>query len=167
MNARSVASQLSGPAVLCALLCSLGCTQSGAPPALGESISVEQPGGAATQLIGSGTQLPVSATESFTTARDGEKKLYVHVLRGAAKKAGKLSSDSWWSIDGVADAKAGEPRVFVTFELDAKADLRLSARQESFKLKAVKLEQAPEGTKPSPLTEPDDSDEGPDEGEPE
>jgi molecular chaperone DnaK (HSP70) len=140
-----------------------GCSHDGRPPALGESISVEQSGGAATQLISSGTQLPVAATESFTTARDGEKKLYVHVLRGAAKKAGKLASDSWWSIDGVPEGKAGEPRIFVTFELDAKADLTLSARQESFKLKAVRLEHAPEGAKPAPLTEPDDGDDGPDE----
>ncbi len=142
------------------------CTHDGRPPALGESISVEQSGGAATQLIGSGTQLPVAATESFTTARDGEKKLYVHVLRGAAKKAGKLASDSWWAIDGIPEGKAGEPRIFVTFELDAKADLTLSARQESFKLKAMKLERAPDGAKPAPLTEPDDGDDGPDdEGE--
>lgn len=141
------------------------CSHSGAPPSLGDSLSVEQSGGNATQLIASGTQLPTSATESFTTARDGEHKLYVHVLRGAAKKAGNLSSDGWWSIDGVREAPAGQPRVFITFELDAKAELTLSARQDAFKLKTARVERVAEGTRPSPLTEPDDDDEGPDDEE--
>jgi molecular chaperone DnaK len=148
-----------------ALIALSACSHSGAPPSLGDSISVEQAGGGATQLIASGTQLPSSATESFTTAHDGEKKLYIHVLRGSAKKVGKLSSDSWWTVDGVPDAPAGVARVFVTFEFDAKGDLTLSARQDAVKLKAARLDKAPDGQKPSPLTEPDDDDEGPDESE--
>jgi hypothetical protein len=53
----------------------------------------------------------------------------------------------------------------VTFELDAKGDLTLSARQDAVKLKAARLDKLPDGQKPSPLTEPDDDDEGPDESE--
>ncbi len=129
---------------LCALLSLAACSHSGAPPSLGDSLSVEQAGGSATELIATGTQLPTSATESFTTSRDGETKLYIHVLRGAARKAGNLTSDGWWQIDGVAGGPAGQAQVFVTFELDAKADLTLSARQEAVKLKVARLVKPPE-----------------------
>jgi molecular chaperone DnaK (HSP70) len=143
------------------LLAASACSQGGRPPSLGDPISVEQSGGAATQLIASGVQLPTSATESFTTAHDSERRLFVHVLRGNAKKAGNLNSDSWWVVDGVQDMPAGQPRVFITFEVDAKADLTLSARQDAFKLTAKKMDKPPDGAKASPLTEPDD-DEGDD-----
>ncbi len=151
-------------AVVIAVSAITGCSSRGAPPSLADSISVEQPGGAATQLLGSGTQLPTSATESFTTSSENQKKIYIHVLRGSAKKAGKLSSDGWYAIDGVMDGPAGGPQVFVTFELDANAQLTLTARQEQFKLKALKVEKT-DGLRPAPLTEPDDDDEAEDDGE--
>jgi hypothetical protein len=165
MPTKSALARAGSRLALLALIASSACSHSGAPPSLGDLISVEQAGGGATQLIASGTQLPTSATESFTTAHDGDKKLYIHVLRGSAKKAGKLTSDGWWTVDGVPDAAAGVARVFVTFELDAKGDLTLSARQDAVKLKAARLDKLPDGQKPSPLTEPDDDDEGPDESE--
>ena len=93
------------------------CKSSARPPALGEAISVEQPGGSASQLFTQGSEIPTSATESFTTAKDGEKRLFVHVLRGAGRTADKLHSEGWWEIDGVTAGRAGEPRVMVTFEV--------------------------------------------------
>jgi molecular chaperone DnaK (HSP70) len=132
-----------------------GCKSSSRPPALGEAISVEQPGGSASQLFTQGSEIPTSATESFTTGKDGEKHLYVHVLRGAGRTADKLRSDGWWEIEGVSDGRAGEPRVLVTFEVDAQGALALTAREEDRKLNLRKLEKA-EKLAPSPLTEPDD-----------
>ena len=57
-------------ALLASLVLSLAlaCSHSGAPPSLGDSLSVEQAGGNATELVATGTQLPTSATESFTTS---------------------------------------------------------------------------------------------------
>jgi hypothetical protein len=59
-------------------------------------------------------------------------------------------------VDGVAAAKAGEPRVMVTFEVDGQGQLSLSAREEDRRLQVKKLEQPPDRAAPSPLTEPDD-----------
>jgi len=134
------------------------CKSSARPPALGEAISVEQPGGSASQLFTQGSEIPTSATESFTTAKDGEKRLFVHVLRGAGRTADKLHSDGWWEIDGVTAGRAGEPRVMVTFEVDAQGHLGLSAREEDRRLAIRKVETA-DKLAPSPLTEPDDDDE--------
>lgn len=131
------------------------CKNSSRPPALGEAISVEQPGGSASQLFTQGSEIPTSATESFTTAKDGDKHLLIHVLRGAGRTADKLHSEGWWEIEGVGDAKAGEPRVMVTFEIDAQGQLALAAREEDRRLGVKKLEKA-DKLKPSPLTEPDD-----------
>ena len=140
---------------LLALLFATACRSSSRPPALGEAISVEQPGGSASQLFTQGSEIPTSATESFTTAKDSEKHLLIHVLRGAGRTADKLHSDGWWEVEGVGDAKAGEPRVMVTFDVDTQGQLTLQAREEDRKLAVRKLEKA-DKLRPSPLTEPDD-----------
>jgi molecular chaperone DnaK (HSP70) len=132
------------------------CKTSARPPALGDAIAVEQAGQSASQLFSQGSEIPTSATESFTTAKDGEKRLLVHVLRGPGRSAGQLRSESWYEVDGVAAAKAGEPRVMVTFEVDGQGQLSLSAREEDRRLQVKKLEQPPDRAAPSPLTEPDD-----------
>jgi molecular chaperone DnaK (HSP70) len=142
--------------VLLAVLLAAACKRTARPPSLGEAISVEQPGGSTSQLFTQGSEIPTSATESFTTGKDNEKRLYVHVLRGAGRTASGLHSEAWWEIEGVSPARAGEPRVMVTFELDAQGHLALSAREEDRRLSSKKLETAPVKPAPSPLTEPDD-----------
>src|SRR5205823_1742876 len=56
-----------------AILLVAACKRQARPPSLGEAISVEQPGGSASQLFSQGSEIPTSATESFTTAKDNEK----------------------------------------------------------------------------------------------
>ena len=142
---------------LLAVLLLSACKRDARPPSLGEAISVEQPGGSASQLFSQGSEIPTSATESFTTGKDNEKRLYVHVLRGAGRTAANLKSEAWWEVDGVSAAKAAEPRVMVTFEVDGQGHLALSAREEDRRLSVRKLENTPPGkTAPSPLAEPDD-----------
>jgi molecular chaperone DnaK (HSP70) len=142
--------------VLLAVLLAAACKRTARPPSLGEAISVEQPGGSVSQLFTQGSEIPTSATESFTTGKDNDKRLYVHVLRGAGRTASGLHSEAWWEIEGVSPARAGEPRVMVTFEVDAQGHLALSAREEDRRLSSKKLETAPGKAAPSPLTEPDD-----------
>ena len=150
--------------LLAALLALVGCKKSSRPPALGEALAVEQPGGSVTQLIAQGTEIPTSATESFTTSRDDERRLAIHVLRGSGRTASKLQSEGWWTVDGVQPGRAGEPRVYVTFEVDAQGGLAVSARQEDHKLKVSRADED-QKLKPAALTEPDeseDSEEDPD-----
>jgi molecular chaperone DnaK len=139
-----------------AVLLAAACKKEARPPSLGEAISVEQPGGSASQLFSQGSEIPTGATESFTTAKENDKRLYLHVLRGAGRTAAALHSEGWWEVDGVAPAPAGEPRVMVTFEVDAQGHLALSAREEDHRLTVKKLDSAPAKAVPSPLTEPDD-----------
>jgi molecular chaperone DnaK (HSP70) len=148
--------------LLAASLVLAGCTKDSRPAALGEGISVEQPGGGATQLLAPGVQLPTSATESFTTSKDSEQRLFVHLLRGGGKKAEALDSLGWWSVDGVSAGPAGQPRAMVTVEVDAKGELSLSAREEDKKLRVAKVE-SPGKVAPARLSEPDDDDESVDE----
>jgi molecular chaperone DnaK (HSP70) len=141
-------------AALCCLLL-VACKKDTRPPSLSEAISVEQPGGSASQLFTQGSEIPTSATESFTTAKDDEKRLLIHVLRGAGRTAGGLNSDGWYTVDGLGTAKAGEPHVMVTFEVDAQGQLALSAREDDRRLAVRKIDGQSKLT-PSPLTEPDD-----------
>lgn len=142
---------------LLALFVLAACHKDARPPSLDEAISVEQPGGTASQIFSQGSELPTSATESFTTGKDGERRLAIHVLRGAARSARRLTGEGWWSIDGVTPAKAGEARVLVTFELDAQGALSLSAREDDRRLPAKPLASGAEAKlAPAPLTEPDD-----------
>ena len=147
--------------LLCCCLLLVACKKDTRPPSLSEAISVEQPGGSASQLFTQGSEIPTSATESFTTARDDEKRLLIHVLRGAGRTAGGLNSDGWYSVDGLSSSKAGEPRVMVTFEVDAQGQLALTAREEDRRLSVKKLEGQSKMT-PSPLTEPDDDEDADD-----
>jgi molecular chaperone DnaK (HSP70) len=142
---------------LLVILLVAACKRQARPPSLGEAISVEQPGGSASQLFSQGSEIPTSATESFTTAKDNEKRVLVHVLRGAGRTAVNLKSEAWWEVDGVSPARAAEPRVMVTFEVDAQGHLSLSAREDDRRLSVKKLDDIPGvKTAPSPLAEPDD-----------
>ena len=143
-------------ALLLALLLATSCS-SRTKASLGESLAIEQPGGTVAQLVAQGSELPASATESFTTAKDDDSKLFVHVLRGAGRTASKLHSDGWYTVDGVSQQKAGQARVLVTFELGAQGDLKITAREEDRRLSVHKLGTLPERKpSPAPLTEPDD-----------
>jgi molecular chaperone DnaK len=150
--------------LLLAALLAAACKKEPRPPSLGEAVSVEQPGGKVTQLIGQGSEIPTSATESFTTAKDDERRIAVHVLRGAGRRPGKLSSDGWWVVDGISPGKAGEPRVLVTFEVDAQGGLGVSAREEDRRLKVSKAsDEARAKLAPAPLSEPDEGEDAEDE----
>jgi molecular chaperone DnaK (HSP70) len=134
----------------------LSCT-SRTKASLGEALAVEQPGDAVALLLSQGVELPTSATEGFTNGKDDERKLFIHVLRGAGKTASKLHSDGWYSVDGVTAAKAGQARVMVTFDVDAQGALKVTAREEDRKLSVHKLDANPDRKpNPAPLTEQDD-----------
>jgi molecular chaperone DnaK (HSP70) len=141
-------------ALLLVLLCA--CKKETRPPSLGEAVSVEQPGGSAAQLFSQGSEIPTSATEGFTTVKDGDKRVLIHVLRGSGRTAEKLHSEAWWAVEGVNPAKAGEARVMVTFEVDAQGQLALTAREDDRRLAVRKVDKGAAVMAPSPLTEPDD-----------
>ena len=143
------------------LFASAACTQSGRPPTLDDGLSVEQPGGAATKLVPPAYLLPTSATESFVTSKDDETRLYVHVLRGVNKKSAENKSDAWWVIDGLSSAAAGLVRAQVTFEVDAKQQVNVTAREDDRKLKVSKVDpKATARLSAAALLEPDDDDDG-------
>jgi molecular chaperone HscA len=147
------------PSCLAALVLAGGesCKKSAPPPALGEPVSVEQPGGGATELIERGSEMPTSATESFTTLHDGDRRIAVHVLRGAGRRVQKLRDAGWWIVDGVSATRAGQPRVLVTFEVDAQGTLSVTAREGDRKLRVAKADEAASASlAPAPLSEPDD-----------
>src|SRR5438445_12712346 len=125
---------------LFAVLIAAACKREGRPPSLGEAISVEQPGGSASQLFSQGSEIPTSATESFTTAKDNEKRLFVHVLRGAGRTAANLNSEAWWGIDVVSSTRSATARVMVTFEVDGQVHLSLRARQEDRRRPGTEVE---------------------------
>lgn len=151
-----------GALLLAGVFALAGCKSHSRPPALGEAVAVEQPGGSATELIAQGSEIPTSATESFTTSRDDERRLAIHVLRGSGRTADKLHSEGWWLVDGVQAGRAGEPRVYVTFEVDSQGGLNVSARQEDRKLKVSHTNPDDAKLKPAPLAEPDDSEDSAD-----
>jgi len=153
------------PCCLAALLLAGGeaCKKTAPPPSLGEPLGVEQPGGSATELIERGSEIPTSATESFTTLREGDRRMAVHVLRGAGRSAQKLRDEGWWVIDGVSGGRAGQPRVLVTFEIDAQGALSVTAREGNRRLRVSKADEGERATLvPAPLSEPDEDEDAAD-----
>jgi len=153
------------PCCLAALLLAGGeaCKKTAPPPSLGEPLGVEQPGCSATELIERGSEIPTSATESFTTLRDGDRRIAVHVLRGAGRSAQKLRDEGFWVVDGVSGGRAGQPRVLVTFEIDAQGALSVTAREGNRRLRVSKADEGERATLvPAQLSEPDEDEDAAD-----
>ncbi len=79
-------------------------------------------------IIPRNTVIPTSNSRIFTTVADNQTSVKIHVLQGESDKASKNVSIGYFELKGIRLAKAGEPRIEVTFTIDANGILKVSAR---------------------------------------
>ncbi len=92
------------------------------------SLGVETVGGVFTGLIGRNTTIPTRKQEIFSTARDNQDFVEVHVLQGEREMAVDCKSLARFQLLGIPPAPRGVPQIQLAFDLDANGMVSVSAR---------------------------------------
>ena len=92
------------------------------------SLGIEFPGGIYRKLIERNTNIPTKRSEIFTTSRDNQKTVTVHILEGEYELVQHNSSLAVMELDRIPSAPKSVPQIEVAFDIDANGVLGVSAR---------------------------------------
>ena len=92
------------------------------------SLGIETKGGVMTKLIDRNTAIPTKASESFSTAEDGQPSVLIQVYQGEREFARDNKLLGTFELSGIAPAPRGVPQIEVTFDIDANGIVHVSAK---------------------------------------
>ena len=92
------------------------------------SLGVETMGGIMTKMIDRNTTIPTSKTEIYSTAADNQTSVEINVLQGEREFAADNKSLGRFQLTGIPAARRGTPKIEVTFDIDAKGIVKVSAK---------------------------------------
>jgi molecular chaperone DnaK len=95
------------------------------------SLGLETLGGVMTRLIDRNTTIPVSKSQSFSTATDNQSQVEIHVLQGEREFAADNKTLGRFVLDGIPAAPRGTPEVEVSFDIDANGILDVKAHDKT------------------------------------